>query len=401
MEETSDLNDEIKKYLKDVYGLRGYPFVNKIPIAQNLDKAWVGRAKEIEKIYEWINISKDNGQNSIIALIGDYGMGKSTTLMKITQDAQNKKLFPVLIDFRSPQRIKNPGHDLIFKIFKNANFTDIHVSHQQLEKLPGHNDVKNLFMAIFFDDEMKEKAIAYIKGEVKLSPSELKKIGIIRKLDDIDILKEYLEAFLWILKQAKFSTLVVAIDEFEYLFSLVALKDQPIYLAFFRDIYDMPSRNNSIAEGKSSNIVFIFGTSIEGWERLEKLSTGKAKNQSQDAAGAALLRRIQDYRILLKPFGKDETEQMIEKRLSISRISGKGSKGPLIPYDNDFVDFIYRETAGRLDYIIYYCHIVLRSGLQEKIQLINAEFAKKALTENNIPILNDKSVQTNLKMNQT
>jgi hypothetical protein len=368
-------------FLKKTYKLKDYPFDKDIPDDTIIERAWVNREIEIQKIFDLIQKSKQTKKNSIFVLIGDHGMGKTSTLKKVILESKGKEIFPIFINLRSPQRIKNPGPDLIFKIFRNTKFSDLKVTLKDIELIDCHSDVKNLFKTILFENEFQDIAAAYIKGETKLSQKELKKIGVIRKLEDFDILKEYLEAFLIILKTAGFSTLLVAFDEFEYLFSLVAPKDQSIYLALFREIYDMPSFNNAINEGRSAIVVTIWGTSEDGWTRFDELSFGKSKNRSADPASAALLRRIKNNRILLGPFNKQLTEDLIKKRLSIARIGESPRTSPLIPYTNDFVDFIYKQTSGRLDVILLYCEIALEAGLAKQIKEINAEFAKQAIKE--------------------
>jgi hypothetical protein len=368
-------------FLKKTYRLNELAFDKDIPDDKIVKLAWVDREVEIEKIFDLVKKSKQNKKNSIFVLIGDHGMGKTSTLKKVFLESKGKEIFPIFINLRSPQRIKNPGPDLIFKIFKNAKFSELKVTFKDIDAIDCHNDVKNLFKAVLFENEFQDLALSYIKGEIKLSQKELHKIGIIRKLEDFDILKEYLETFLIILKRSGFSTLLVAFDEFEYLFSMVAPKDRSIYLALFREIYDMPSFNNAFNEGRSAIIVTIWAISQAGWQRFDELSSGKAKNQSAEPASAALLRRIKNNRVLLNPFNKELTENLIKKRLSMARISEGPKASPLIPYTSDFVDFIYKQTGGRLDLILLYCEIALEAGLLKQIKEINSEFAKQAIKE--------------------
>ena len=95
----------------------------------------------------------------------------------------------------------------------------------------------------------------------KGSPSEaiemLKKlIPLVKKINSVDIAKEYLLGFLYLLKISGYSTLVVAVDEFEYLFSIVTSSQQSIYLAVLRELFDLnviiPKEFNKI-----SNIAFL------------------------------------------------------------------------------------------------------------------------------------------------
>lgn len=53
----------------------------------------------------------------------------------------------------------------------------------------------------------------------------------------------------------------------------------------------------------------------------------------------------------------------------------------LIPFTDDFVEFIHEKTGGLLRAIIIICGHVLDMGLAERVPLLNKEFARKALKE--------------------
>lgn len=89
-----------------------------------------------------------------------------------------------------------------------------------------------------------------------------------------------------------------------------------------------------------------------------------------------LMRRVQS-RIALKPFSKEGTEKLIEKRLSLNRTTGETEKDPLIPFTKDFVDYVFKLSAGKPSDIITRCDHVLDAGLETMTPKLTAEFAKQ------------------------
>lgn len=182
---------------------------------------------------------------------------------------------------------------------------------------------------------------------------------------------------LYLLKLTGFSTLVLAIDEFEYLFSLVTKSQQPIYLAALRGLYDLPLQFN---DDKLVNIAFFLAVSRDGSRKLKELEEIKT---GIETAAIPLMRRV-NLEKELEPLSKEATKELIAKRLRYSRIKGEFEEDPLIPYTGDFVDFIYESTAGKPGDIIKKCGHMLDLGLKYRIPELNKEFAKDALQERRI-----------------
>lgn len=363
------------------YGLTGMPF--KTRIATNLElQSWVNREEELKR---WKNVLDDAlktpTSNFLVFIIGDYGMGKTLSLLKIRHELaeKEKKFYPIYLSFLSEQRPKNPGLDFIFRIIREIDFNEIRATKKDVDVIEEvYPDVGRVFRKIFFSRDKNERdiAMAFIKGEIKPTQSQLKLLEVVRKIDDVDIAKDYLIAILYFLKVSGFSTLIIIIDEFEYLFSLVPKPSQSIYLALLRRLYDLPIQIPKELESNTVNMVLFIGISESGMRYLTELESA----ESTGGPINPLMRRVTD-KVPLGPLRKDHTRELIEKRLRLNRVKGMYEKEPLIPFTEEYVDYIYKITGGRPGDIIVRCDHVLDVGLERRISRLTAEFAKEVFKE--------------------
>jgi len=371
-----------ESFMRKEYGLVQMPF--KTTIATDLElQSWVNREDELKK---WKKILDDAlktpTSNFLVFIIGDYGMGKTLSLLKIERELAKKdeKFYPIYLNLISEQKPKNPGLDFIFRIIRKIDFDKIRVTEKNIDfiedVLP---DVGNAFRKVFFPKNEDEKriALAFVRGDIKVTQGYLKLLEVMRKIDEVDFAKEYLIGILYFLKVSGFFTLVVAVDEFEYLFSLVSKSNQSIYLALLRSLYDLPIQVPDKLKSKTANMVFFIGISEDGMQRLTDL-----ENVEKSTGGPInpLMRRVTD-KVRLNPLKKDYVRKLIEKRLSLNRVKGVYEKEPLIPFTEDYVDYIYKITGGRPSDIIVRCDHVLDAGLEQRVSKLTAEFAKEVFKE--------------------
>ena len=88
-----------------------------------------------------------------------------------------------------------------------------------------------------------------------------------------------------------------------------------------------------------------------------------------------------DATIMLGKFDKGNAKVLVEKRLSFNRVAGKFENQPLIPFTEDFIDFVYEKTQGELREIITLCSQVLDAGLEKNVPQLDATFAEKVIEE--------------------
>ncbi|MDP2946771.1 MAG: DUF2791 family P-loop domain-containing protein, partial [Nanoarchaeota archaeon] len=220
----------MSSFLERTYHLKESPFKQKSAFFDLLP-TWANREEQIKQWNKILDDSvKTTSANYIVLIVGDYGMGKSLSLLKIYQEAKDRKIhYPVLTTFLSEQRIKNPGLDFIFRIFRQIDFKDFNIKKESLDVLNELDpEVKIIFNHILFGNEdIKKIALAYFRGEISPTQKQLKDLEVIRKITDLDLLLLYLIGLLYIIKKSGFSNFTIIIDEFEYVFSLVSRSSQP------------------------------------------------------------------------------------------------------------------------------------------------------------------------------
>jgi len=388
------------KFLREKYGLKETvieDFSRDKAEEEDL-KFWTNREKEFD---DWKNILEKSIQihkNFIVFIIGSYGRGKTLSLLKIKDEAEKnfkETIFPVYLSFKGEEKSK-PGLDFIFRIFKSINFDKLVRNRnyneiiEAINKIPENFDEsKNLLKAIYgwnrkqlslqkpaTKDEKAKMALYFLRGEIKPTISQLRELGIMRKIESIDVAKEHLAAILCFMKNLGYKALLLSIDEFEYLFSLVSKSQYSIYLALLRGLYDFPI-GLDITSDKLANMVLFIGISEDGWIKLKDL---EKREISQGGPIVPLLERV-DKTTKLENFDEKKTEELIIKVLSYNRVTKEFEENPLIPFTKDFVSYIYEETKGVPRFIKVRCAQVLDAGLADRVPLLTREYAQKVLKE--------------------
>lgn len=384
---------KMHEFMRKYYGLKKDPFEDWIAIEEHV-KMWVDREEHLKKWKEILEKAVTQHRNFIKFIVGSYGRGKTLSLFKIIDEAKKyPQIFSAYLNFKGEERSK-PGLDFIFKIFKSIDFKKIlddktgNEIKAAIENIPESFEepktiLKKIYLKLFNEqsknqEKLSKLALYFLRGEIKPSKSELRELEVLRKIDMIDIAKHYLAAILCFLKNLGYNTLLLAVDEFEYLFSLVPKTQHAIYIALLRGLYDFPiGLTPSISREKIANMVIFIAVSEDGWESLRNLAEREA---SIGGPTVPLMERVGEH-FVLDTFNKEQTRELIEKRLSYNRIKGKFEDQPLIPFTEDFVDFIYEITKGEPREVIVRCDHVLDAGLAERVKLLDRKFAERVLRE--------------------
>jgi len=391
------------KFLKEKYGLKETVidvFSHKIPKENELN-FWIDREDELKEWGKIIRKSLKVNNNFIVFIIGSYGRGKTLSLLKVKDEAEKnfkEVIFPVYLSFKGEEKPSKPGLDFIFRIFRSIDFDKL-VKRREPNKIveainrvpENFDESKNLLRNIYRykrqatlfksaglkeKDEKAKMALYFLRGEIKPTTSQLRDLGIMRKIENIDIAKEHLAAILCFMKNLGYKSLLLAIEEFEYLFSLVSKSQYSVYLALLRGLYDFPM-GLDISSDKLANMVFFIGISEDGWNKLQEI---EKKEISEGGPTRPLMRRV-DLKTTLLNFDRKNTEELIKKILRYNRVTGKVEEDPLIPFTKDFVDYIYELTEGLPSAVKVRCAQVLDAGLADRVSLLTREYAQKVLEE--------------------
>jgi len=352
----------------DVYFLKQNPFENwadpSAPMA--------GRKKEKAEWESTINMRKGSNANAIRFVVGDYGFGKTLTLTKICKQYESDpEILPIYIKMLSEDKVAKFGVDFIQRIFRQVPFSVLQrFKIEHIEALRAvYPEPATIFLSIIVQGE---GAIEFLQGQKSFGSAELKKLGVKRKIDRTDIAKEYLFSFLFLLKRANINTLLITVDETEYVFSQMRGANIALVFNTLRDLYDLTtSPAMQPLPGDISNMIFFFAISSGGWGKLNDLGH---REQTQGGPINPLMDRFLQSPITLQPLLGEEAKDLIEFRLHGNRT--KDTK-PLIPYDLGFVKFVQELALGNPRQIIKYCDFALEDGLIEGISLLDRKFAEK------------------------
>ena len=346
-----------------------------------------GRQKFLDRLTQTIKDFIGVQTNRGLMLIGDYGMGKTFTLMKLEQSIVTEQ--PILT-VRLPLLPSDPtprfGVDFIRRIYATLG------KHQLVELCQNSSfDFMKLvdgFVGQILtnlrptdNDDVIELSYDYLTNNQSLTKSELKQIKIRRPLTTTPAAFELFFGLMCLAKSNQKLSLLILIDEMEYLFTQKATAKAAEVINNLRALLDLYSEK--VARGfdtaKFSNVIFLYSLSDGGFAQLQEYE--KRRQSTSGGGWMPFLDRINPgHRFFLEPLNRQSTESLIELRMSIDPLRQKQQpQPPFIPYTKDFIDYIYEVTAGKPRDIVDYCGIVLKEGLRKGIARIDKEFAKNIL----------------------
>jgi len=369
-------------FMQKQYGLTDNPFTGNTADRSWVD-TWVDREEQVTKWNSVITKLQNPRKNYIVFIIGDYGEGKTQSLFKVLDDSKDiSEVYSAYFTFKGEQKPRTPGLEFMFRIFKSIDFNALHGKYKEklgaaIDAIPEElGEVKNVLEICFFaESELRDLSRYFLRGEIRPNNNQLKKLQIIRKIDDIDIAKEYLTGMLIVFKNLGVNTLLLAVDEVEYLFSLVPKSQQSIYVALLRGLYDFPS-DVKFAGDNAAKIAMFLAVSTDGYRRLKE---NEKQETSTGGPTTPLLDRI-DISTNLGALTRQATRDLVAKRLHFDRV-GKKHFDPLIPFDESFIDLIWDLTKGNPRDIIDKCNYVLDAGIEKGITLLDKNTAIQLLTE--------------------
>ena len=360
-----------RPYLEKVYNLKENPFESRTDPTVEM----AGRQGERAAWTEAIEGRKGSHANAIHLIVGDYGFGKTLSLYKIAQQYDDDpQVLAVVTKMLPEDKVPKFGVDFIQRVFRGVpsevferfELPDIDTLRQV------YPEPARIFERISFGNN---DARLFLRGEVPFTAAQLSKLGIRRKIDKTDVAEEYLLGFLYLAKKIGINTLLLAVDEVEYVFS--QMRGANISLVFntlrsFYDLLDSPSARQ--LPSSPANMIFFLAISSAGWTRFKDLGR---REQTEGGPFQPLMRRF-GKTIELNPLNEAEARELIELRLRRNRVTGEYEDQPLIPYDESFAAYVSELSLGNPGEIVKYCDYALEEGLKEKAKLLNRDFAEQA-----------------------
>ena len=345
-----------------------------------------GREELFSKVVGVIGDFTEAQSNRGIMLIGDYGMGKTFTLIKIGQSfAAQKHILVVRLPLLPSDPAPKFGVDFAKRLYATIGKERLAelCQNSSLNFLGSVDEViGRIFEYLSLESNgAKELSYDYIASSEPLTKSELAQLGVRRPLTSTAAAFESFFGLMCLAKSNQISSLLILVDEMEYLFTEKTSAKAAEVINNLRALLDLYSEK--VARGINpdvfSNLIFVYAISDDGFAKLQ---TYEQRRPSRIAGGwMPFLDRISSgYRFFLEPLTRQETEQLIELRMSVDPLRHKQQpQPPFIPYTEEFIDYIYQLTGGNPRKIVAYCGVVLYEGLRKGISRIDKDFAKLTL----------------------
>lgn len=314
-------------------------------------------------------------------LLGDYGIGKSSILMDLENRIKGKsffsekKLLVSTIKMIHPKPPSNYTHYLYSEIMNSlgkSTFVKIlkEVKEKKDTKILEEIDPDFRLALSLIDSVHSNISWEFLSGG-NASLKDLSALGIKSKITDDETASKMLIEFLKVLKILDYQSLIVLVDEFEYIFTVAGAQKATQLVMTYRFIFDKINEQVDRYDNLTK-MIFIFTSTPYSWDMLKQIS-----------GGTPFVDRVNEP-IAIRPFSPDETEKMIKSRLNFDeiRISKEEGKIDLYPFKKDFIDFITNASKNGIPReIIKNCSLILDMAHQENIKEIGQEEAEKILKE--------------------
>lgn len=284
----------------------------------------VGRSSELVQLNKDIDLIASGG-SSIRLIIGEYGAGKTFFLNLVRLIAMEKQLLVVNADLAPDRRLQASGGQarslfaeltrnmstrtksdggalasiverFITQVIKDADTKNITAESLIEERLAPLEDLVSGFDfttviiqyfhgAISGDDELKSRALRWLRAEYSTRTEARKDLGVRTIIDDANIY-DYLKLYSRFSKIAGYKGLLIVLDE---MVNLYKLNNSQSRCKNFEQILRIL---NDVLQGHAENIGFIMGGTPEflmdtrrGLYSYEALQSRLAENTFANAAG--------------------------------------------------------------------------------------------------------------------
>ncbi len=367
------------------YFLRENPF-----IADSPDFTIVDRLKVMSDVSGLVSDYFEAEAPGIIALLGDYGIGKTFTLLNIEERLRKGTFLKNGGAQVYPAYMKALPQDSIAKyvlyVYQSiVAALGIETFISLLEEARTLSEEADLGIArvlkgvspaltnalIRLDSGHRDEAWAYLSGE-SVPSSTLKRLKLASRIDNnaraLSMLLEILKLLSMIGKKG----ILLMIDEWEYVFTATGGKRGIQLHTAFKEIYDRV-QEAKFRGAKLAALVFLFACTPKAWEENIPNLIGSVGSGGIEPFWQRIARTYP-----IPPFDPHDTRDMIEKRLSARRT--KPTKERLLPFTEDAVIKIHESSQGVPRRILKRCAFLLEEAVIQEKDSIDGAFVAKELS---------------------
>lgn len=313
-----------------------------------------------------------------VFLQGDYGMGKTFMLDVIYKEATNTRGVLPIRNVITEQPIlmrtflrSTPEIDLVSNIIKNMGRDRII---ECWKKASDRKPFETLSSVIERLEEGDESAWTYLIGG-RLNKAESEAIGVKRGKQSPEDMLDVFYNLLRLVRAADYQTLLILVDEFEAIMSSVGKTKAVAVFDTFRAIFDEAGRHID----DMAKVVFVFGISGQALDKITDLEKDLMAKTGGGGIAPFRERILHSDSIELKPFGPEETLELVETRLK--EVRSETAVTPIYPFSREAVEYIDSVSDHKPRFVLQNCYIVLEEASKKKeVNEISAEFAQGVLS---------------------
>lgn len=360
---------------------------------------WVGRTRETLAWKDQLTRlgSTTLSYNWLEFVVGSYGRGKTLALLRIKRDALMSPgtCWAFYLTYVGEEGLK--PRDFLTKLLLAADLDGLAKRHNKNELLAAlgripdrYQDAHNAFAAILmvstsksisksdiaqdiFQTRLRRRhdlANEWLSGQ-NLSMKDAAEVGVVGKMNRVDSAIKCLLALRILLKALGYSSMVVCVDEYEYLFGIIGRKAAAPHLALLRHLFDSRSPDEATS-ATMANLGLFLAMTESGWKALNDMGQ---REKGLGGPVSALLER--GDATVLPSLTLDEARELIAVRLRKDHTDP--ASDPILPFTDDFVAYIWASTEGSPRKIYVACDVVVTIGLRERVSTLTADFARHVL----------------------
>ncbi len=359
------------------FGLSANPFAE-----ERFDLPMVGREEDWARLKEVMVEQLKTRSARLSVVFGDYGMGKSFTLAKVQEFLMSgdpllprpAELFAVRFRTTEPMLPKNYAVDLFTRMMKQIG----------RERLTEVCSVA-LSVSAHFESTFANVVAGLAGGESiawdwligrKLTSSQLQTHNLSYKVTDYSEIHSLFMNALQLFKSGGVDSLVMLMDELEFLLSLASRTKLLTILHEIQSLWDDYNQLPEAEKEKRCKTVFVFASSIGSWDKFLELAQDEKRKRGGGGTQTFLRRIPPNATVSLSPLGRKEIRELLIQRMD--QYSTTRTKNTLSPFAEDYIELINRLSFGIPSKVLALSALVVE---QAKIAPISAATAENILKE--------------------
>jgi len=367
------------------FNLRSNPFLEDF----HEDFPMIDREEVSRDLDFFLNGFMKQASPQMLAILGDYGIGKTFVLLQLLKKLKEGK---ILGDFKTlslymkvltPKPPTKYFHYLYSETMNRLGLSSLRLLSKEIRGLRNKPRLarlqeidQDLVKALScIGTDLESPAWSFLRGAPILA-SQMKKINVDSKITTDERAEFIYIEFLKTLDILGYKSLILLIDEFEYILTATGAKRSAQIIVSFKDLFD--KTNEMIGVGENiCKPVFIIACTPGVWRE------GIPSLMNSVGLGGIypFWERIYST-YTLKPFSDDETRRLVTSRLQARRI--KTTNDAISPFTHDFFPFITKVTQGIPRRTLRRTAFVLDIADQRGIERINRDEAENILKEFNL-----------------